>query len=265
MQIFLVVLVTGMIHSNLDLFSLHDDVHLWDALHCSHLVNPFNSGEEKLRPWFTLDTTIEPEGSNLSIRECSLLSLAWALCKDSQIVIMDEATARYSFLFASRLAFFGELNWMSLIHVPSMDLETDSKIQEAVLVEFSSRTILCIAHHLRTIIHYDKILILAQGQAIVSDIYASAMYYDWLWDLQEFNTPLNLFDCKDGVFWTLCCQSHIGWKEIEVGIESLESWNHPMCIVSRILGFHLCHMQHNQTEAKVVSPDRHHAGCDIYF
>ncbi|KAF9516365.1 hypothetical protein BS47DRAFT_1371770 [Hydnum rufescens UP504] len=170
---------SGTIRSNLDPFSQHDDARLWDALRRSHLVNSFDSEDEKSTPRFTLDTTIEPEGSNLSVGERSLLSLARALCKDSQIVVMDEATA-------------------------SVDLETDSKIQETVLAEFSSRTILCIAHRLRTIIHYDKILVLDQGQAI------------------EFDTPLNLFDRKDGVFRSLCEQSHIGRKEIEVEVGSLE-------------------------------------------
>jgi ATP-binding cassette, subfamily C (CFTR/MRP), member 1 len=98
----LIVFVTGTIRSNLDPFSQHDDVRLWDALRRSHLVNSFDSEDEKSRPRFTLDTTIEPEGSNLSVGERSLLSLARALCKDSQIVVMDEATARYLlFLFAS--------------------------------------------------------------------------------------------------------------------------------------------------------------------
>ncbi|KAF9517313.1 hypothetical protein BS47DRAFT_1291272, partial [Hydnum rufescens UP504] len=175
------LIFSGTIRSNLDPFSQHDDARLWDALRRSHLVNSFDSGEEKSRPRFTLDTTIEPEGSNLSVGEQrSLLSLARALCKDSQIVVMDEATA-------------------------SVDLETDSKIHETVLAEFSSRTILCIAHRLRTIVHYDKILVLDQGQAI------------------EFDAPLNLFDRKHGVFRSLCGQSHIGWKEIEVGIVSLET------------------------------------------
>ena len=41
---------------------------------------------------FTLDTVIENEGSNLSVGERSLLSLARALVKDCKLVILDEAT-----------------------------------------------------------------------------------------------------------------------------------------------------------------------------
>ena len=39
-----------------------------------------------------LDTVIESEGANLSVGERSLLSLARALVKDSQVVVLDEAT-----------------------------------------------------------------------------------------------------------------------------------------------------------------------------
>lgn len=41
----------------------------------------------------TLDTVIEPEGTNLSLGQRSLLSLARALVKDSRVVILDEATS----------------------------------------------------------------------------------------------------------------------------------------------------------------------------
>jgi ABC-type multidrug transport system fused ATPase/permease subunit len=46
----------------------------------------------------TLDTTIEPEGANLSVGERSLLSLARALVKNSKVVILDEATLVARFL-----------------------------------------------------------------------------------------------------------------------------------------------------------------------
>jgi hypothetical protein len=71
-------------------------------------------------PRFTLESPIEVEGSNLSVGQRSLVSLARALVKDSKILILDEATA-------------------------SVDYETDRKIQDTITTEFRDRTILCIA------------------------------------------------------------------------------------------------------------------------
>jgi len=71
-------------------------------------------------PRFTLDSPIEEEGSNLSIGQRSLVSLARALIKDSKILILDEATA-------------------------SVDYGTDRRIQKTIASEFRDRTILCIA------------------------------------------------------------------------------------------------------------------------
>ncbi|KAI9463348.1 ABC transporter [Lactarius psammicola] len=178
-------------------FGQHDDARLWDALRRSYLVvetnristvRPELEGEEERlgtgvttpnAPRFTLDSTIEEEGSNLSVGQRSLVSLARALVKDSKILILDEATA-------------------------SVDYETDRKIQETIANEFRDRTILCIAHRLRTIISYDRICVLDDGK------------------IAEFDVPEVLY-ARDGIFRGMCERSSITLEDIRGARQELEA------------------------------------------
>ena len=91
---------SGTLRSNLDPFDQFDDARLWDALKRSYLVDntkPQEGTEEgeseaAVSGRFTLDTVIEDEGSNLSVGQRSLVSLARALVKDTKVLILDEAT-----------------------------------------------------------------------------------------------------------------------------------------------------------------------------
>ncbi|KAH9003061.1 ABC transporter [Lactarius hatsudake] len=192
-------LFSGSLRSNLDPFGQHDDARLWDALRRSYLVeevkrispvlSEVDGEEEQLgtgattpnAPRFTLDSPIEEEGSNLSIGQRSLVSLARALVKDSKILILDEATA-------------------------SVDYETDRKIQETIANEFRDRTILCIAHRLRTIISYDRICVLDNGQ------------------IAEFGVPEDLY-AQDGIFRGMCEHSSITLDDIRRARKEREAGN----------------------------------------
>ncbi|KAF8582394.1 ABC protein [Ramaria rubella] len=177
------LLFSGTIRSNLDPFALYDDSRLWDALRRAYLVDsPLvlsekeyeedNHGLGSSTPTsrFNLDTIVESEGANLSVGERSLLSLARAL--DSKIIVLDEATA-------------------------SVDFETDSKIQYTIQEEFRDRTLLCIAHRLRTILSYDRIMVMDDGQ------------------IAEFGRPIELFMQEDSVFHSMCIKSNITRADIE--------------------------------------------------
>lgn len=56
----------------------------------------------------------------------------------------------------------------SLPYSQVTDFETDAKIQATIHKEFSGKTLLCIAHRLRTIISWDRILVMNAGEVEVS-------------------------------------------------------------------------------------------------
>ncbi|EIN04040.1 hypothetical protein PUNSTDRAFT_55872 [Punctularia strigosozonata HHB-11173 SS5] len=178
------LLFSGTLRSNLDPFGLKDDASLWDALKRSYLVEDTKTtsldlssenvpgGARSPVQRFTLDSPVDDEGSNLSIGQRSLVSLARALVKNSKVLILDEATA-------------------------SVDYETDQKIQDTIATQFADRTILCIAHRLKTIIGYDRICVMDQGT------------------IAELDTPANLYQKADGIFRGMCERSSITLEDIK--------------------------------------------------
>lgn len=164
------VLFRGTIRRNLDPFNQSSDDKLWDALRRSGLIDAevFEriKGKDKTSHKFHLDSIVDDNGSNFSLGERQLISFARALVRESKILILDEATS-------------------------SVDYETDAKIQQTIAREFGDCTILCIAHRLKTIIDYDKILVLDKGQVM------------------EFDTPWNLFNSNGTIFQQMCQKSSI--------------------------------------------------------
>ncbi len=86
-----------------------------------------------------IDTVIGENGERLSGGERQRISIARALLKDAPIILMDEATA-------------------------SLDVENESLIQEALLELIKEKTVIVIAHRMRTIRGADKIVLLHQGK-----------------------------------------------------------------------------------------------------
>ena len=139
-------LFRGTIRSNLDPFNEHSDLELWSALRQSDLVDSNSTLEDgsKIRGRIHLDGVVEEEGLNFSLGQRQLMALARALVRGSQIIVCDEATS-------------------------SVDAETDKKIQNTMAVAFKGKTVLCIAHRLKTIIGYDRICVMDQGRIIELD------------------------------------------------------------------------------------------------
>lgn len=87
----------------------------------------------------SFDTVLGENGSTLSGGERQRLSIARALLKDAPIVLLDEATA-------------------------SLDPESESFIQEAISKLIENKTVIVIAHRLRTVVDADKIIVMKEGR-----------------------------------------------------------------------------------------------------
>lgn len=99
------------------------------AANCDEFVNRMPQG---------YDTMIGENGSKLSGGERQRISIARALLKDAPIVLLDEATA-------------------------SLDVENETQVQEALSRLLAGKTVIVIAHRMRTVENADKIVVLKDG------------------------------------------------------------------------------------------------------
>ena len=84
-------------------------------------------------------TPIGENGAKLSGGERQRISIARALLKNAPVVLLDEATA-------------------------SLDVENESKVQSALSRLLTGKTVLVIAHRMRTVEAADKIVVLTNGR-----------------------------------------------------------------------------------------------------
>lgn len=104
------------------------------AANCDEFVSKLPQG---------YDTMIGENGSKLSGGERQRISIARALLKDAPVVLLDEATA-------------------------SQDVENESEVQEALSRLLADKTVLVIAHRMRTVMGADKIVVLDEGKVVES-------------------------------------------------------------------------------------------------
>ena len=121
------------------------------------------------------DTVIGENGKTLSGGERQRLSIARAFLKDAPIILLDESTA-------------------------SIDPENETKIQEAIGKLTQNKTVLIIAHKLRSIIECDKIVVLQEGRLVETGTHDKLMeqpgLYHKLYSLQN-----------ESLEWTVTTQS----------------------------------------------------------
>lgn len=71
----------------------------------------------------------------------------------------------------------------------SIDLKTEERIQNSIATLLKDSTIITIAHRIKTVTNYDKILVLDNGNII------------------EYDSPTNLLKDTDSVFYSLYTKS----------------------------------------------------------
>ena len=122
------------------------------------------------------DTMVGEGGCTLSGGEKQRVSIARAILKDAPVILLDEATA-------------------------SLDPENEQKIQHAINTLIQGRTVIVIAHRLKTISQADNIIVLDKGNIVEQGTHAELLningLYAHLWDIQDKANKLNIFDFKD--------------------------------------------------------------------
>ena len=110
------------------------------------------------------NTMIGENGVLLSGGERQRISIARAILKDAPVIVLDESTA-------------------------SMDADNETRLQKALSELIKNKTVLIIAHRLRTVEKADKIIVLDKGQVMESgradELLARRGAFYRLWQLQQ--------------------------------------------------------------------------------
>ncbi|KAF9450628.1 ABC transporter-like protein, partial [Macrolepiota fuliginosa MF-IS2] len=159
-------ILSGTLRSTLDVFSEYDDAEIYEALRRVHLIPSVDTPTEaadtvNANVFRDLDNAVSEGGENFSTGEKQLLCMARAILKRTKVLVMDEATA-------------------------SVDYATDELIGKTIRQEFAESTILTIAHRLRTVIDYDRVMLLEDGR------------------IAEFDKPSVLLSDPSSKFYLLC-------------------------------------------------------------
>lgn len=132
-----------------------------EVMAAARLANVDEFAEKLPDKW---NTNIGENGCELSGGERQRISIARAFLKDAPIILLDEATA-------------------------SLDVENETMIQTALSRLIKDKTVLIIAHRMRTVAGADKIVVLADGvvaeQGVPDELYKKNGIYTRMVDLQS--------------------------------------------------------------------------------
>lgn len=132
-----------------------------EVMAAARLANVDEFAEKLPEKW---NTNIGENGCELSGGERQRISIARAFLKDAPVILLDEATA-------------------------SLDVENETMIQTALSRLIKDKTVLIIAHRMRTVAGADKIVVLADGvvaeQGTPGELYKKNSIYARMVDLQS--------------------------------------------------------------------------------
>ncbi len=127
-----------------------NDASTQEIIHAATIANANNFILQKENKY---ETNIGERGNKLSGGEKQRMTIARALLKNPDILILDEATS-------------------------SLDTESERLVQDAINKLMSNRTSIVIAHRLSTIRHADEIIVLSKGKIVERGTHASLMAFD---------------------------------------------------------------------------------------
>ncbi|KIP06804.1 hypothetical protein PHLGIDRAFT_106557 [Phlebiopsis gigantea 11061_1 CR5-6] len=161
-------ILSGTLRTTLDVFGEYEDADIYEALRRVHLIPTGDNSEDantlNANVFQNLESPVSEGGDNLSTGEKQLLCMARAILKRTRVLLMDEVRSPFH----------------------DVDYATDELIGKTIRQEFACSTILTIAHRLRTIIDYDRVMLLDQGRIV------------------EFDRPAALLANPDSMFYALC-------------------------------------------------------------
>ena len=152
-------LIDGTLRENIDPFGEYTDDEIIFQLNLIGLAYLLDDDDG-------LDGLIESDGTNFSVGEKQLICITRAMLKQCKIIIMDEANS-------------------------SFDYRTDQLIQKSLIKSFEGCTLITVAHKIKTILGYDKICVLNDGEIV------------------ETGSPMELIAKRKGLFYDLYMQSKI--------------------------------------------------------
>ncbi|XP_072965650.1 ABC transporter C family member 8-like isoform X1 [Typha angustifolia] len=150
-------LFRGSVRSNLDPLGLYTDSAIWEALEKCQLKSTISSLPA------LLDSPVSDDGENWSAGQRQLFCLGRVLLRKNRILVLDEATA-------------------------SIDSATDAILQRVIRKEFSSCTVITIAHRVPTVTDSDMVMVLSFGELV------------------EYDKPSNLMENKNSAFSNLVAE-----------------------------------------------------------